>query len=88
MRRMLMLTPELPYPPQSGGKLKSMKLVEALAERYELTLASPLKLDDSDHLASYNERAPVRQQLHRVQTSTLRTSAKRASLLVSIRRRI
>lgn len=64
MKKLLFITPELPYPPQSGGKVKSMKLVHALAERYRVTFASPLKLDDSGHLASFEDVSPCDNHLH------------------------
>ncbi|WOJ97791.1 glycosyltransferase family 4 protein [Congregibacter brevis] len=65
MKKLLFLTPELPYPPQSGGKVKSLKLLEALAERYEVTLVSPLKLDDADHRPAFEEKSPCVQHIHR-----------------------
>ena len=65
MRKLLFLTPELPYPPQSGGKLKSMKLVDALAENFDVTLVSPLKLDDAAHRAAFASRSPCGEHVHR-----------------------
>lgn len=65
MPRLLFLTPELPYPPHSGGKLKSLKLLDALAARHEVTLASPLKLDDAQHRAAFEARSPCVRHLHR-----------------------
>lgn len=50
MKKLLFITPELPYPAQSGGKLKSLKLLQALSEQYEITLACPLKNDDGEHI--------------------------------------
>lgn len=65
MKKLLFITPELPYPAQSGGKVKSMKLLEALAERYEVTLACPLKEDDAQHLEEFHQRSPCKQHIHR-----------------------
>jgi len=65
MKNLLFLTPELPYPPQSGGKVKSLRLLDALAERYEVTLASPLKMDDPKHRAAFAKRSPCVNHLHR-----------------------
>ena len=65
MRKLLFLTPELPYPPQSGGKLKSMKLLEALSENFDVTLASPLKLEDTTHRGAFAARSPCREHVHR-----------------------
>ncbi|EED31674.1 glycosyl transferase, group 1 [gamma proteobacterium NOR5-3] len=65
MKKLLFITPELPYPPQSGGKVKSLKLLEALAERYEVTLVSPLKLDDADYRPAFEKQSPCVQHVHR-----------------------
>lgn len=43
MKKLLFLTPQLPYPPISGGVIKSFKLVEFLSSEYQLTLACLLK---------------------------------------------
>ena len=58
MKKLLFITPELPYPPQSGGKVKSMKLVQALAERYEVTYVSPLKLEDPQYFDAFAAASP------------------------------
>ncbi|EAQ96645.1 glycosyltransferase [Congregibacter litoralis] len=65
MKKLLFITPELPYPPQSGGKVKSLKLLEALGERYEVTLVSPLKLDDADYRHEFEARSPCVEHIHR-----------------------
>ena len=64
MKKLLFISPELPYPPQSGGKVESMKLLESLAERYRVTFASPLKLDDAHHLASFEGRSPCERHFY------------------------
>ena len=61
---LLFITPELPYPPQSGGKVKSLKLLESLCERYTVDLASPLKLDDTEHTAELQAATTCRNYLH------------------------
>ena len=43
MPSILFLTPELPYPPFSGGRIKSWQLVEFLGARYQLGLACALE---------------------------------------------
>ena len=58
MKKLLFLTPELPYPGHSGGKLKSLKLLEWLQDDFELTLACPLKLDDHLYVDEFMERYP------------------------------
>lgn len=64
MKKLLFITPELPFPPQSGGKVKSMKLIHSLAERYRVTFASPLKLDDGRHRAAFEDVSPCDSHLH------------------------
>lgn len=63
MKKLLFITPELPYPMQSGGKVKSMKLLHALAERYEVTYVSPLKLEDSLHVERFTAVSPCANHL-------------------------
>lgn len=62
-RKLLFISPELPYPPQSGGKVKSLKLLQAMAERYDVTWVSPLKQDDGLHLASFTDLSPCEKHL-------------------------
>jgi len=53
--KLLFLTPEIPWPPYSGGRIKSSKLVEHLCQRYQLDVACFLKGDDMDHLPGFRE---------------------------------
>ena len=64
MKKLLFITPELPYPAQSGGKVKSLKLLQALAERYDVTLACPLKMDDAKYVEEFHAISPCRAHLH------------------------
>jgi glycosyltransferase involved in cell wall biosynthesis len=43
--KILMLTPYLPYPPSSGGQVRSYNLIKHLARRHEITLFSLIKND-------------------------------------------
>lgn len=43
--KILMLTPYLPYPPSSGGQVRSYNLIKNLAEKHEITLFSLIKTD-------------------------------------------
>ncbi|MFT4799761.1 MAG: hypothetical protein ACJAYE_002723 [Candidatus Azotimanducaceae bacterium] len=58
MKTMLFLTPELPFPAQSGGKLKSLKLLEHLSKNFDVTLCCALKQDDEMHLAAFRKAMP------------------------------
>ncbi|MEZ5022955.1 MAG: glycosyltransferase family 4 protein [Chitinophagales bacterium] len=48
-KKILFLSPQLPYPPFSGGVIKSWKLVEFLSAKYELHVAYFLKNEDADY---------------------------------------
>jgi glycosyltransferase involved in cell wall biosynthesis len=63
MKKLLFISPELPYPPQSGGKVKSMKLLQSLGERYQVTYVSPLKLEDKRYLAEFTTLSPCQEHL-------------------------
>ena len=64
MKKLLFITPELPYPAQSGGKVKSLKLLQALSERYHVTLACPLKLEDALFVEEFHAISPCCEHLH------------------------
>ncbi|MEH6611274.1 MAG: glycosyltransferase [Halioglobus sp.] len=64
MKKLLFITPELPYPAQSGGKVKSLKLLHALAEKYEVTLACPLKMEDAQYVEEFYAISPCAHHLH------------------------
>ena len=49
MKKILFITPTLPYPPVSGGVIKSNKVVHFLSEKYNLSVACLLKNDDIQH---------------------------------------
>ncbi len=48
MKRILFLTPQLPYLPISGGVIKSLKLVKYLSARYDVQIISLQKENDLD----------------------------------------
>ena len=64
MKKLLFITPELPYPARSGGKVKSLKLLKSLAQRYQVTLACPLKGDDALHVEDFHAMSPCFDHLH------------------------
>ncbi len=49
MKKILFLTPTLPFPPHSGGVIKSNKVIHFLSEKYAVTVACFLKNDDSQY---------------------------------------
>jgi len=44
--KVLMLTPYLPYPPSSGGQVRSYNLIKNLAKDHQITLFSLIKNDN------------------------------------------
>ena len=44
--KILMLTPYLPYPPSSGGQVRSYNLIKHLSQAHEITLFSLIKTDE------------------------------------------
>lgn len=44
--KILMLTPYLPYPPSSGGQVRSYNLIKNLADRHQITLFSLIKSEE------------------------------------------
>lgn len=58
-RDILMLTPQLPFPPTGGGTIKSYRLCEHLAQRHRLSLACFLKQDDANNLRAFRQALPL-----------------------------
>lgn len=56
MKKILFLTPTLPFPPHSGGVIKSNKLVEYLCAQYQLSVACLLKNDDDKHVEEFQKK--------------------------------
>lgn len=58
--KILMLTPYVPYPPSSGGQIRTLNLLKYLAKNHKITLVSLYKKDDEkkyiSHLKKYCER--------------------------------
>lgn len=44
--KILMLTPYLPYPPSSGGQIRSFNLIKQLSKKHQITLCSLIKYDE------------------------------------------
>lgn len=54
-QRILFLTTQLPFPPKSGGTIKSWNYVQFLAKNYRLSIASLLKDDDENHVENFKQ---------------------------------
>jgi polysaccharide biosynthesis protein PslH len=50
--KILMLTPYLPYPPTSGGQIRSYNLIKQLSKNHEITLCSLIKFDSEEKYVS------------------------------------
>lgn len=57
--RIVFLTPQLPYPPQSGGVIKSFQLVKYLSQNHELVVGTFLKGDDALHVSHFQKEFPL-----------------------------
>lgn len=61
--KILMLTPYLPYPPSSGGQIRSYNLIKQLSKKHQLTLCSLIKYDEErkyvDQLRDYCQQIYV-----------------------------
>ncbi len=56
MKKILFLTPTLPFPPHSGGVIKSNKVVHFLCEQYDVAVACLLKNDDTKHVVAFKQK--------------------------------
>lgn len=54
--KLLLLTPYLPYPPSSGGQVRSYNMLVKLAKRHELTLVCLIKNDEERPSAKHLEQ--------------------------------
>jgi glycosyltransferase involved in cell wall biosynthesis len=59
MKKMLFLSPELPYPLHSGGKVKTWHVLEAFAKHWDVTLVCPLKLEDDLQLQDFMAKSSI-----------------------------
>lgn len=46
--KILLLSPVVPYPPTDGGKLRTFKLCNLLADKYDITILARVRHDDLD----------------------------------------
>lgn len=54
--KVLMLTPYLPYPPSSGGQIRSYNLIKQLSKKHRITLYSLIKRDSEKQYISELEK--------------------------------
>ena len=63
-RKILFLTTQLPFPPKSGGTVKSWNYVLFLASKYQLSLGSLLKDNDEEHLEGFEKSIKLQHFIH------------------------
>src|SRR3989338_6323062 len=51
--KILMLTPYLPYPPASGGQIRTLYLLKYLGKNHDITLVALYKTDSEKKYAEY-----------------------------------
>lgn len=59
--KILFITTQLPFPPKSGGTVKSWNYVQFLAQNYRLSVATLLKDDDEIHEGEFQKTIPLQQ---------------------------
>ena len=68
-RKLVFLTTQLPFPPNSGGTIKSYRLIEFFAQHFDLVLCTLLKNDDVEHLEQFrNQFSGIKIISHKQQT--------------------
>ncbi len=78
--RVLWISPKLPFPPESGDKLRQFNLIKRLSQRTEISLAAFVIKREEEEYASY-----MRQYCSRVRTfySPNRSYARRLLAMAS-----
>lgn len=84
MARVLVLTPQLPYPPEQGTSLRNFHIIRGLAERHEVSLLSFREADQRDDAAAI---APLLQYCRTIITvpAPVRSQAQRLAQLLTTR---
>ena len=59
VKKILFLTPQLPYPPVSGGTIKSWRVVEYLSQKHSLSIGTFLKNNDEKHLNEFLQKVSL-----------------------------
>lgn len=59
--KLLFITTQLPFPPKSGGVIKSFRLIEHWSQDHYVTVACLLKGDDKAHIENFTNNVPVKE---------------------------
>ncbi|MEQ8907843.1 MAG: glycosyltransferase [Vicingaceae bacterium] len=79
-RSILFISTQLPFPPKSGGTVKSFHYVKDLSQRYHLSVACLLKDDDADYVEEFQKQV----KLERCLVEPHQTSRNALTLLKSM----
>lgn len=71
--KILMISIELPYPPTSGGRMKSWNMLKYLADRHETSLACIIKYGRQD-IASFEKNINLKYFLFEESTNNVRSA--------------
>jgi polysaccharide biosynthesis protein PslH len=71
--KILMISIELPYPPTSGGRMKSWNMIKYLSERHETSLACIIKYGTQD-ISRFEENIELVHFLHEEATNNVRSA--------------
>lgn len=71
--KLLMITIELPYPPTSGGRMKSWNMVKFLSERHEMSLASIIKYGTQD-IVTFESQVNLKHFFYQEATHNVRSA--------------
>ncbi len=84
MAKILILTPQLPYPPQQGTSLRNYHIIQGLAAQHEITLLSFL---EDNQTAVPTQIAPLADKCQRIETVPVpsRSAGTRLRQLVTTR---
>ncbi|WP_127717981.1 glycosyltransferase [Halobacteriovorax sp. HLS] len=64
--KLLFLTPQLPFPSNSGGKIKTFKMIEHFGNQYDLSLGVLIKKDQVSLIPEFMSRVKVSQTFSEV----------------------
>ena len=62
-KSLLFITTQLPYPPVSGGIIKTYHLLEFLSKHYKVYFACPLKKGEASHVSKFKEKVNLQESV-------------------------
>ena len=83
MSNLLLLTPQLPYPPHQGTSLRNFHIIEGLARRHQITLLSFLEAQQQSGEPGHTPLSDFCQQVITIPAPRFRTTSRRLRQMVS-----